>query len=107
MPAPTLELVKSYLGVSHSWTDAEVASALKAEKAGQARRCRVPADSEDWPADLVEALCRRVAANLANRGLPLGVSAQMSEMSVQTTRVGGLDREVRRLEAPHRKVVIG
>lgn len=107
MSAPTIVTVKSYLGTDHSWSDDDLTGALIAEKAAQARRCRVPQDDAVWPADLAEALYRRIAANLANRALPLGVSTTLSDMNAATTRVGGLDREVRRLEAPWRKVSVG
>lgn len=111
--APDLTAVKAYLGSDHSWSDAEITAALTAETAAQTRACRFPADPAapaaplPYPADLAEALCRRVAANLANRSLPLGVQANMSEMSVSTTRVGGGDREVARLERPWRRLVVG
>ncbi|MGL5851631.1 MAG: hypothetical protein ACRCZD_12705 [Phycicoccus sp.] len=60
-----------------------------------------------WPADLTEALCRRVAHNLALRGLPTGVAVSMSEMAVSTRQVGGLNAEVARLEGPHRRITVG
>jgi len=114
MPTPpSIADVNAYLGTEHSWTPAQVSAALAAETAAQARACRLPADPPapaaptPYPADLAEALCRRVAHNLALRALPLGVSANISEMSVATTKVGGTDAEVRRLEAPYRKLVIG
>lgn len=99
--------VKAYLGDDTSFTDDEIESALLAESAAQAYRCRVPLEGQEWSADLAEALCRRVAVNLANRSLPLGVSVAMAETNVATTRVGGRDAEVARLEAPHRRLVIG
>lgn len=107
MSAPTILSVKTYLGDDHSWSDDDLTGALIAEKAAQSRRCRVPIDDAPWPADLAEALYRRIASNLANRALPLGVSTTLSDMNAATTRVGGLDREVRRLEAPYRKVSVG
>lgn len=114
MPTPPdLVAVKEYLGVDHSWSDAEVTDALEAETAAQAKAVRfppdplLPAEPLPYPADLAEALFRRVAHNLALRALPLGVQANISEMAVATTRVGGTDAEVRRLEAPHRKRVLG
>lgn len=107
MPAPDLAAVTEYLGDGSSWADDDVSSALAAEKAAQSRRCRVPADADEWPADLTEALCRRVAVNLANRNLPLGVQASISEAAVAQTRVGGSDREVGRLEAPYRRLAVG
>lgn len=107
MTAPTVEDTLLYLGTGSSWTESEVSSAFDAEKAAQAKVCRVPLDADAWPADLAEALFRRVAHNLALRNLPLGIQASVSEMSVQNTRVGGTDAEVRRLEAPYRRVVVG
>lgn len=100
--------VTGYLAAGGSvWTEQEISAALAAEQAAQAARCRVPAEDDDWPADLLEALCRRVAHNLALRGLPLGVQATISEAAVAQTRVAGTDAEVARLEAPHRRLVVG
>lgn len=114
MPTPPdVPAVKDYLGTDHSWTDAQVEAALEAETAAQARVVKFPPDPADpaaplpYPADLAEALCRRVAHNLALRALPLGVQATISEMAVATTSVGGTDAEVRRLERPHRKRILG
>lgn len=107
MSAPTEEDVQDYLGPDTGWSTTDIGSAYSAEKAAQAARCRVPADDAEWPADLVEALKRRVAVNLALRSLPLGLQALMSEGGVAQTRVGGGDSEVRRLEAPHRRLVVG
>lgn len=111
--APDLDAVLAYLGPDHSWSDDQIDAALSAEIAAQKRVVAFPpdplppAEPLPYPADLAEALCRRVAANLANRALPLGVSAAMSEMAISTTRVGGGDAEVRRLERPWRRLVVG
>jgi hypothetical protein len=104
---PDLAAVKAYLGDTHSWDDSAVEEARLAEIAAQSRACRIPVEEGAYPADLDEALCRRVAHNLALRNLPLGIQANVSDMSVATTRVGGMDAEVRRLEGPWRKVVFG
>lgn len=104
---PDLPAVKAYLGPDVTWGDSEITEALTAETAAQARACRIPDGTDAYPADLDEALCRRVAHNLALRGLPLGVQASVSDMAVATTRVGGMDAEVRRLEGPWRKVMFG
>ena len=69
------------------------------EVTDQARRCRV----EPYSASLAGALVRRVQRSLAMRNLPLGVLQD----ETGATRVGSTDPEVRRLEAPYRKVVIG
>ena len=111
--APDLTAVKEYLGADHSWSDTEISSALASETAAQLKVCRFPLDPTPpaaplaYPADLTEALCRRVAHNLALRALPLGVQATISEMAVATTSVGGTDAEVRRLERPYRRLVLG
>lgn len=117
MPTPPdATAVSDYLtelGLSDRWTPTQVAEALAAETAAQARRCRIlPLDVEGEPvepyiADLAEALKRRVAHNLALRALPLGVKAGVGDAGVAVFKVGGLDAEVRRLEAPYRKLVMG
>lgn len=70
-----------------------------AEVADQASRCRV----EPYTPALAAALVRRVSRSLAMRNLPLGVLQD----ETGATRVGSTDPEVRRLEAPHCKVVVG
>jgi len=90
-----------YLGET-SATDEELQDALDAEAAAQRAVCRVPAA---YPADLRQALLRRVARNLALRGLPIMVLRGDAETG--STIPPGRDAEVRRLEAPHRKLVMG
>lgn len=103
-----LPIVSEYLGDDISWTPEVVESALGAEIAAQASVVRFPANvSGEGPAALIEALCRRVAHNLALRSLPLGLQISMSEMAATQTRVGGTDAEVRRLESPYRRLVVG
>lgn len=102
MPTPTLLDVLDYLGDT-SYTDDQVQAALDAEAAAQRRRCRVPAD---MPADLAEALKRRVARNLAARAVTV-VTAQVYEGGSTTTRVPTVDPEVRRLEADWRRKPVG
>ena len=104
--APTLPEITTYLGSAHSWESTPIAEAYAAELGAQADVCRLPITGA-YPPALVEALGRRVAHNLALRDLPLGLQANISDMAVATTRVGGTDAEVRRLEAPWRKMLIG
>lgn len=113
MPTPPdLDDVLDYLGDDQSWTDEQIGSALAAEQAAQARVVRFPADPPSpaeplpYPADLAEALCRRVAHNLAVRALPLGVQATVTDAAALNTYVGGTDAEVARLERPWRKRVV-
>ncbi|MEU5965950.1 hypothetical protein ABZ777_32495 [Micromonospora parva] len=100
---PVLDVPKvvHYLG-QISATEETVGEALQAETFAQARVCRVGAV---YPPDLREALLRRVARNLALRGIPLAVLRGDAEAGA--TVLPGRDPEVRRLEAPHRKLPIG
>ena len=102
---PTAAEAQAYLTSTGatSYALSDISAALVAETAAQGRACRVPA----WyPADLREALFRRVARNLAARSVPV---AQWStfEGGASGTRVPTLDPEIRRLEAPHRRMVVG
>lgn len=92
---PTVEEVAAERGKS---TEA-IQSAYDAEVADQSHRCRV----DPYNAALAGALIRRVSRSLAMRNLPLGLLQDESG----STRVGSTDPEVRRLEGPYRKVVVG
>ena len=97
--APTLAEVKLYLGdVSES--DAEVQAALDAERIAQTRRC----STDTYPPDLVEALKRRVARNLAARRVPLATYTAFENGGGTSTRVPMGDAEIDRLEKPHRRM---
>lgn len=104
MAIPDAASITAYLGTTVSFTPQEMAEALAAETAAQAKVCTIPAV---YPADLAEALKRRVAHNLALRSLPLGIQASITDVAVATTRVGGTDAEVARLERPYKKLVFG
>lgn len=118
---PDLADVKAYLDAAGVSYDAPVdgvdpvETALNAEVLNQLGRITLPTVLEGDPAlevatytdDLLEALYARVARRLVLRGLPLGVSPTATDSAIAVTRVGGLDAEVGRLEAPHRKVVLG
>lgn len=105
MPDAQLPALKTYLKQGAAfWSDDELEGALVAERSAQARRCKVPAT--DVPPDLTEGLFRRVARNLVLRGLPLGLQASTSETVIAVTKIGD-DVEIRRLEGPYRKRVIG
>ena len=98
---PDAAAVVEYLGATSFTTD-EVQDALDAEAAAQRSVCRVRAV---YPDDLRQALLRRVARNLALRQLPLAVHQGDAEAGPML--LPGRDPEVRRLEAPHRKLVVG
>lgn len=101
MARPTADEVKAYLDQNGlTYTEAKISSALKAETAAQDTVVKADRLERD---DVAEALCRRVARNLAMRNLPLGV--QITDAGA--TALGSNDPEVRRLERPHRKVAVG
>jgi hypothetical protein len=110
MPTPpTVDEVMTYLGLAtNDPKRSKVQEAYDAEKAAQAKAVRFPPDPAPpaaalpYPKDLAEALKRRVAANLARRGIPLGAQVSMGDGTSATIRVGS-DVEYRRLEAPHRR----
>lgn len=92
--APSLADVSTALGgrdIPQEVYDAEVAD--------QASRCRV----DPYNAALGAALIRRVSRAIAMRNLPLAVLQD----DAGATRLGSADPEVRRLEAPYRRLVIG
>lgn len=100
---PDRDALIAYLGsAAEQWQFTELDDALAAEIAAQARVCRVGAG---YPADLRQALLRRVQRNLALRALPLAVLQGDAETG--STILPGRDPEVRRLEAPHRRVTVG
>jgi hypothetical protein len=99
---PTVDELRDYLGDTSHDNDT-LTAALAAEAAAQRARCTVPAV---YPADLREALLRRVARNLAARSVPVA-SFSAFDGGVTSTRVPSSDPEVRRLEAPYRRMVVG
>lgn len=108
MPAPTTNEVASYLADAGMTPETGVLEAVyAAEKAAQAGVCVVPADADVWPSDLAEALMRRCAHNLAVRSLPLGFQAVVTDTAATSRNVGGTDAEVRRLELPYKRRVVG
>lgn len=93
---PTLNEVAGYVVKP---IDDRLTEAYYAEAAAQDACCR----TTGYGADLAEALKRRVACNLARRNVPLGV--QMNDTG--GVAVGTYDPEVRRLERPYRRLVVG
>lgn len=97
---PDLDAVKDYLGDT-SWSDADIQDALDEEYDLQVKACGDR--SAAYPAPLAGALKRRVARNLAMRAVTLGFVG--ADTDTGPVRVGGLDAEIRRKEAPYRKLV--
>lgn len=105
MPAPNLGDLRTYLGQS-SYTDEQLEGALSAELSAQRKVVRVPKDpAAAWDPDLSEALKRRVARNLAMRGIPLAMFS--GDPDGGSLIPPGRDPEVRRLEGPMRKMKLG
>lgn len=97
---PQLADATSYLGQT-SWSSDDVQEALDAETAAQAALCVIPAY---YPADMRNALLRRVWRNLSMRNQPF-LTVPGGEDG--TVSVGpSQDAEVRRLEAPHRRLLV-
>ena len=96
---PDMSAVRAYLGDT-SATDEEIADALEAEQASQARACTIPAD---YPPDLAQALKRRVARNLAARSVPLVNLTTFEGGGSSNMRVPWRDAEIARLEAAYRR----
>lgn len=112
MPTPTppdLAAVKVYLELAEDddTRDVEIAEALAAEIIQQRHAVRASAfgAGTEYPADLALALKRRVARNLALKGLPLAVLQGDAESGPLV--LPGRDPEVRRLEGRARRLVVG
>lgn len=96
MPVPTATEAQTWANADgSSYTLDQATDALATEKANQAAVCTVPDDADDWPADLAEALLRRAHRNLTTAKAPLGIDGSDDA------------KEIRRLEAPHRRLVVG
>ena len=97
---PDAAAIVTYLARNGMVVDEEtVEPVLQAEAALQAAACRV----DPYEAPLAEALRRRVLRSFAMQSVPLGI--QVGEFG--STRIGSIDPEVRRLEAPYRRLVCG
>lgn len=123
---PTSNDCLGYVGGTTLYEIADVNSALEAELTSQLAVCKLPDQTKSvadylsdalnaggsgsslpYPADMGEALLRRVAHSLKLRTNPLGVLTDISDMGTAVFRIGGTDAEVARLEAPYRKLVVG
>lgn len=106
MPAPpSKEDVLTYLGTV-PWAPDQVEDAYNAEVAAQVNVIEFgDPEPTDYPADLAEALKRRVARNLALRNLPLGTQTSATDAGVAVARIGD-DREIARLEGPYLRLGI-
>lgn len=108
--------VKAYLAAigvpTGRYSDAVLDEALTVETQLQETRCRTLANDPTGisPSDLAvldHALCRRVQVNLAKRALSLGMTEASGDAEGGRVFLPKIDPEVRRLEAPYRKLVCG
>jgi hypothetical protein len=103
---PPLDDVRAWIRVPATLIpDAQLQQVIDAEALIQARLCRLPEDPAALTPDLVQAIYRRVAREVAARGVPLGMMGGDSEYG--TARLSRFDAEIERLEGPNRKVVVG
>lgn len=97
----------AYLGGAgkHSWSDDELQEAIDIEAAAQRRVCRIPAGG-DAP-DLKAALLRRGARFLDMKRQQTEGGGDSNDFEPPARIPLGRDQEIRRYEAPWRKVVAG
>lgn len=96
--------VRLWIGVPATvLTDAQLDDVIAAETSAQAAICTV-ADATVAEPDLSQALLRRIGRAVAARNLPTGL-VPGSEFGLM--RLPGVDAEIERYEAPHRKTVMG
>lgn len=99
---PTVAEYKDYVKQDFgSWSDAEIEETLDVEASAQRKVCRVGAVIDP---DLRSALLRRVRVNFSRRGQPVLVTV---DSEGNNTFLPINDPEVRRLERPFRKLVMG
>lgn len=103
MGMPTVDDVARYLkGAAASWSTADLQEELDAEAEHQQAKCGIRAA---YPTPLRKALLRRVQRALAMRALPL--ATVQGDADGGNILLPGNDPEVRRLEAPYRRLSVG
>lgn len=99
---PTAQNFRDYTDEDYgSWSDEDIEAAIATEAAAQRNVCRVGAAIPD---DLWEAILRRVRVNLTRRAQPVLVTVDGDGTN---SFLPVRDPEVRRLEGPYRKLVMG
>ena len=103
MAGPPIEDVRTWIQVPVTiMENDQLQKVIDAETLLQARACTTGAELTP---DLVQAIYRRVAREVAARGVPLGILGADSEYG--PTRLSQFDAEIARLEGPSRKIVFG
>jgi hypothetical protein len=98
---PVIADVETYIE-DVTWDPDVLQDALDAEAAAQRARIRA---SALYTADVRQALLRRVQRNLAMRRLPLATPE--GDAGAGGAFIPRIDPEIRRLEAPYRRLVVG
>jgi len=102
---PSLAEVRTWLKVStSSVSDDVLTDILAAEIANQQKACRLDPAATDLDDDLVGALYRRCARQVAARGVPLGIVADAEFGPMRLTTI---DAEIERLEGYNRGFFFG
>lgn len=107
VPAPTVAEVRAWCGVAvNVLADEALTIVIDAETELQAARvCGLPDTyPAELPSSLYQALMRRIARQLAARGVPLGVTGADEYGPVV---LPSYDTEIERLEAPWRSIPVG
>jgi hypothetical protein len=104
---PSIDAVRAWTQIPRTAIDdVSLQQVIDGELDNQARYCRVPDLPDDYPEMLAQALYRRVAREVAGRGIPLGLLGDPASES-GGLRLATFDAEVERLEGPLRIVVFG
>lgn len=104
---PDIAAVRAWIRVPlTSIDDEQLGDVLAAETAAQNALCDTGdvEDADAYPAPLRVALLRRCARHVAARGVPLGL---LDAGELGAARLTRWDPEIERLEAPHRRQVLG
>lgn len=100
---PPIDDVRAWIKVPATLlNDAQLQQVIDAEALIQARLCST---TDPLTSDLVQAIYRRVAREVAARGVPLGMLGTDTEYG--TARLTRFDAEIERLEGPNRRFVVG
>lgn len=102
---PTVADVRAWLKVStSSVSDDVLTDILAGESANQAKACRLDPAATERDDDLIGALYRRCARQVAARGVPLGI---VQDAEFGPVRLTSIDAEIERLEGYSRGFFFG
>src|SRR5262245_27576753 len=97
---PSIADVRAWIQVPATLvTDEQLQLVIYAEVLIQGRLCQLREDPQGYPPELQQAIYRRVAREVAAKGVPLGAFGADSEFGPQ--RLARWDAEIERLEGPN------